>query len=168
MLSYHFLFVVITSVTVYLPTLHATRDKKKPQHSVEVDTHAGGVNKRCQTSAKKLIETECLRLKASMLKTLNIEKRQKLENQLDDIRSMLKIQCAISKKSARKLKKPSFVASRFQEALPTCPICLELFSGYFEHQVGMVAEHSLRCGHSVCTDCSMQWEKNCPLCRKKI
>jgi hypothetical protein len=182
MLSYHFLFVVITSAIVYLPMLHATRDKKNFRHSVEVNTHTTGVNKRCQTSAKKqllddkkqectissLIETEYLRFKGSILKTLSIEKRQKLERQLCDVKSMLKVQCAINKKSARKFKEQSFIISRFQEELPTCPICLELFDGYFEHKAGMVVERSLRCGHSVCTDCSMQWEKNCPLCRKKI
>lgn len=88
--------------------------------------------------------------------------------QLDSCRdSMLTLVASKNILEVQKLNSHEHVLRMFQEALPTCPICFDLFSDHFGTS-SAGAEYKLGCGHSFCTQCLGKWQTTCPTCRAKI
>jgi hypothetical protein len=89
-----------------------------------------------------------------------------LENRCAKLRSLL----THNKTLSEKYNNLDYVEGELCEELPSCPVCLELFTDYFRPKMGCDVGHEcmLECRHSVCTTCLQRLEKNCPLCRKEM
>ena len=98
------------------------------------------------------------------------EKYKSLVSQLEAARTLLHVQARSDDGALiAKLRRPDFITAQFQEAMPTCCICLIQLAGYFNNQsVDAVVEKDLPCKHSVCKGCSLQWKESCPVCRAQI
>lgn len=98
------------------------------------------------------------------------QKHKSLVEHLEDVRKTLHAQALCDDVHLHvQLSNPEGIASRFQEAIPACSVCLQQLSGYFTHEpFDTVAEAQLPCSHKLCVHCVVGCKGCCPVCRSNF